>query len=78
MASTFAANPAPVQEGHQAGQIGLGEIVGAHPGVEPVEAEVDGIGPILHCGAGAFPVAGGGEQFRQAHGRTVGTRTGGG
>ena len=56
-------DPAAVEELHQAGQIGLREILRAHPGVEPVQAEVNGIGPIFHGGLDAFPVTGGSEQL---------------
>ena len=64
-----AAHAAAVEKFHQRGQVGRREILRAHPGVEALEAEVDRVGAVLDGGAGAFPVAGGREQFR--FGRTV-------
>ncbi len=57
---------APVQKSHELRQVGLGEIVRPHPRVEFIQAEVDGIRAIFNGGLGAFPIAGGREQFRQA------------
>ena len=53
-----------VEEGHQLGQVGFGEVVGAQAGVEFRHAEVDRVGSGGDCGAGAVPVAGGAEEFR--------------
>jgi len=61
-----------VEEGHQLGEVGFGEIVGAQAGVEFRHAEVDRIGPGGDGGAGAVPVAGGAEEF----GREVGVHEG--
>ncbi len=69
---------APMEKFHEFGQIIAGKILRAHPGVELVQAEVDGIGAVLHGGAGAFPVAGGREQFRQARRIGLRGRSGGG
>ena len=52
-----------VEEGHQAGEIFFGEVVGAQAGVEAGHAEVDSVGTVGDSGAGAVPVAGGGEEF---------------
>jgi len=54
-----------VEKFHQFRQIGGGEIVGAHPRIELFEAEINRIGAVLNGGAGAIPIAGGGEQLRQ-------------
>ncbi len=54
---------------HERRQIRFGEVLRAHAGVELRQTEVDGVGAIFDCGAGAFPVAGGSEQFRAAQGR---------
>ena len=61
----IAADAAPMEERHQLRQIGFGEVLRPHPGVEPVEAEVDRVGPVLDGRADAFPIAGGREQLRQ-------------
>ena len=61
-----AAHAAPVQELHQPGQGGFGKVMGAHPRVEPVETEIDGVRAILHRCLGAFPITRRREQFRQA------------
>ena len=55
---------AAVEELHQLGQIGFGEILGAHPGVETLQAEIDGIGAIFDRGLDALPIARRGQQFR--------------
>ncbi len=55
-----------MQELHQRGQIGLGEILGPHPGIEPFEAEINGVGSVLDGGPHAFPVTRGSEEFRAA------------
>jgi hypothetical protein len=65
-----ALHAAPVEELHEPGQVGLGEVVRAHPGVEAVEAEVDGVRAVLDGGLGAFPVAGRREKFGQGAGHT--------
>ena len=52
----------------RAGEIGEGEVLGAHPGVEALKAEVDGVGPVLDGGADAVPVAGRGEELRAREG----------
>ena len=57
---------AAVEKLHQLRQIGLGEILRPHAGVEAVQAEVNGVGPIFHGGPGAVPVAGGGREARGA------------
>ena len=64
-----AAHAAPVQELHQRRQIRLGEIVGAHPGVELVEAEINRVRAVFDRGAGAIPIAGGREDLRAEHPR---------
>ena len=62
----IALHAAPVQEFHQPGQIGLGEIVGPHAGVELLQAEVDRVRAVLDRGPGAFPIACRREQLGQA------------
>ena len=52
-----------VEEGHEAGEVFLGEVVGAQAGIEPGHAEKDGVGTVGDGGAGTVPVAGGGEEF---------------
>jgi hypothetical protein len=54
-----AAHAAPVQELHQLWQIGFGKVVRAHPGVEPLETEINGVRAVLDRGFGTLPVAGG-------------------
>ena len=53
----------------EAGQIGLGEIVGPHAGIEAVQAEVDGVGAVFDGRFGAVPITGRGEQFGKARRR---------
>ncbi|MDB6059112.1 MAG: hypothetical protein JWO95_2956, partial [Verrucomicrobiales bacterium] len=53
-----------VQKLHQLRQLRLGKVVRPHARIEAFEAEVDGVGSILHRRFGAFPIAGRGEQFR--------------
>ncbi|OQB92401.1 MAG: hypothetical protein BWX86_01839 [Verrucomicrobia bacterium ADurb.Bin122] len=77
-----AAHAALVEERHEPGQVGEREVVGAHAGVEALEAEVDGIGAVFDGGAHALPVAGGREQLRAARadcrrGRVGGCGSGG-
>ena len=60
-----ALHAAPMQELHQLRQIGVGEIVRPHPGVELVQAEVNRIRAVLDGGLGAIPIAGGREQLRR-------------
>lgn len=60
-----AAHAPAMQKLHELRQVRLGEVMGAHPGVELVEAEVDGVCTVLHGGFRAFPIASRGEQFRQ-------------
>ncbi len=67
---------APVQKFHQLRQVGLGEIVRAHPRVEFIQAEINRVRAIFHGGLGAFPIAGGREQFRQFQILNCGMRTG--
>jgi len=55
-----------MEEFHELRQIGVGEIVGAHPGVEFFQAEVNRVRAVLDGGLGAIPIAGGREKFRQA------------
>ena len=57
-------HPAPVQEFHQLWQVAFGEIVGAQPGVETFQPEIDRIRAVFHRGFGAVPIARRGEQFR--------------
>ena len=59
-----ALDAAAVQKFHEPRQVGLCEIMGAHARVETVEAKVNGIGTVFDGGFGAFPIAGGREQFR--------------
>src|SRR5437773_8496572 len=55
---------------HQLRQIGLREIMGAHPRVELFEPEVNRIRAIFDCGPRALPIPGGREQFgKSEHGR---------
>ncbi len=60
-------DPAPMEKRHQPRQIGDGEIVGPHPGIEFVEAEINGIRAVFDGGFGARPIPGGREQFGQNH-----------
>ena len=60
-----AAHAAPVQKFHQLRQIRLRKIVRPHPGVEFFEAEINRVRAIFDCCAGAVPIAGGRQQFRQ-------------
>ena len=62
-----AAHAAAVEKFHQRRQIGEGEILGAHPGIEALEAEIDRVGAILDGRVGALPVARGREQLRAPH-----------
>ena len=62
----IALHAAPVQELHQPGQIGLGEVVGPHAGVELLQPEVDRVRAVLDGGPGAFPIARRREQLGQA------------
>ena len=73
-----AAHAAPVEEAHELRKVGGGEVVRAHPGVEALKAEVDGVGAVLDGGAHAVPVARGGEDLGPAqHGGRAGGRGGG-
>jgi hypothetical protein len=56
-----------VEEGHQAGEIFFGEVVGAQASVEAGHAEVDSVGTVGDSGAGAVPVTGGGKEFGEEH-----------
>ena len=56
-------DPMLVEEGHELGEILVGEVVGAQAGIEGGEAKIDGIGPSGDGGAGAVPVASGREKF---------------
>ena len=58
-------SPKSVQELHERGQVGLGEVLGPHAGIEAVEAEVDGVGAVFYGRAGAVPVTGRSQQFGQ-------------
>ena len=62
------AYPAPMQKGQQVRKVSLGKVVGPHPSVELVQAEVDGVGAILHGGSDAIPVAGRGQELGRAGG----------
>jgi hypothetical protein len=53
-----------MQEFHEAWQISLSEIVGAHARIEFIQAEVNGVRAIFHCRFRAFPIACRREQFR--------------
>ena len=57
---------APVKKFHQLRQISLGEIIRTHPGVEFFEAEINRVRAVFDGGLGAFPIAGGREQFGRA------------
>ena len=57
-----------MEELHQLWQIGLGEIARAHPGVEFLQSEVNRVGAVLDGCPGAVPIAGWGEQLRNAEG----------
>ena len=60
----IALEPAAVQRLHQPRQIPGGEIGGPGAGVEAdVEAEIDGVGPVLDGRADAVPIPGGGQKF---------------
>jgi UDP-N-acetylglucosamine acyltransferase len=50
---------------HELGQIRFRKIVGAHPGVEFIEAEINGVGTVFDGGFGAFPIASRREQLGQ-------------
>ena len=67
-------HPAPMQEFHQPGQIGDGEIVRPHPGVEFFQAEINCIRTVLDGGLGAIPIAGGREQLGQRRRAECGVR----
>ena len=54
----------PVAKGDQRREIRLGEVVRAHPGVKPGQAEVDRIRAVGNRRAHAIPVARRGEKFR--------------
>lgn len=60
-----AADAAAMQEFHQARQVGLGEIMRAHSGVEFVETEIDRVSAVFDGGFGAFPIAGGRKELGQ-------------
>ena len=61
-----ALHAAPVQELHQLRQIGLGEVVRPHPGVELLQAEVDRVRAVLDRGPRALPIARRRQQLGQA------------
>ena len=61
-----APHAAPVQELHQLRQIGLDEIVCAHPRIELLQAEVNRVRSVLHRRSRALPIPRGREQFGQA------------
>ena len=61
-----------MEEGHDLGQVGDVEVVGAHPRVVAGEAEVDGIRPVLHRGEQAGPIARRREQLGLRTGRRPG------
>ena len=68
-----ALHAAAVEELHQLRQVGFGEVVRAHPGIELLQAEINGVRAVLDGGFGTFPVAGRREQFRKSgRGRAVG------
>jgi len=46
-----------VQVGHEVGQVGLGEILATHAGIETIEAKENRIGTIFNGCARAFPIA---------------------
>ncbi len=62
-----APHPAPVQELHQLRQIRFGEVVGPHPGIEPVQPEVNRVRSVLHRRTRAFPIARRRQQFGESH-----------
>ena len=64
----IAPNAALMEERHQLGQLGHGEVAGPHAGIEPLQPEIDRIGAVLHRGAHARPVPGRGEHLRANRG----------
>lgn len=62
---------AVVEVAHEFREIGFGEIIGPHPGVEGGETEVDSVGSVRDGGFGAVPVASGGEEFGAISGGRV-------
>jgi len=61
-----ALHAAPMQELHQLGQIGDGEVVRSHPRVEFFEAKVDRVRAVFNGGFGALPITSGREKFGQS------------
>ena len=49
--------------GHGGTEFLIGEVPGAAPGVEPAEAHIHRVGPILHGGYHGLPASGGAQQF---------------
>ena len=49
---------------HQRGQLVVGKIISALPGIELLETEIDRICAVGNRGSGAVPVTRGGEEFR--------------
>src|SRR4051812_32963676 len=67
-----AADVVLVKELHEFGKVLLGEVVRAQASVEARHAEVDRVGAIGDGGAGAVPVASGGEEFGFGAGKKFG------
>jgi len=56
-------HPVAVQEGHDFGKFPFSEIVRAHPGIETLEPEENGIRAVRHRRPEAIPIARRGEEF---------------
>jgi hypothetical protein len=57
---------APMEEFHQCREIGLDEIVSAHPGIEPIQPEIDRVRAVLDGRLRAFPITSGSEEFGES------------
>jgi hypothetical protein len=58
----------PVQELHEFRQVGLGEIMRPHPGIETLQTKVDRVCSVLDSSLRAFPVTSRCQQLRDAPG----------
>ena len=73
-----AAHAAAVEELHERRQVGRGEILRAHPRVEPLEAEVDRVGAVFDRGPRTFPIAGRRQHLGPGRGAGEWSGSGGG
>ncbi len=64
----IATHPALVQVGHEVGQVGLGEILATHAGIETIEPKEDRIGTIFDGRTRAFPISRRRKDFRFVEG----------